>query len=163
VPSLRAAIADLDPSLPLYAARTLPDLVGETLATDRFTSWLLGVFAAAALGLTSIGVFGVLAADVARRRREIGVRLALGASCGRIVCLMLGQAVRRAVPGIVAGGAVAVAASHTMRALLFGVTPDDPVSIGGVTALVLTVAVIATLIPVVRALRRAPLTALREN
>jgi predicted permease len=163
VPALRAVVADMDPTLPLYAVRTVPALVDDTLATDAFTALMLAAFAAAALSLAAVGVFGVLAADVARRRKEIGVRLALGASGGRVISLMLGLALRRAAAGIAAGAAVALVASHAMRALLFGVTPDDPASIGLVTLLVLAVAIAATLIPVVRALRRAPLAALREN
>ena len=163
VPTLRAMVAALDRSLPLYLAAPLSDLVSRSLASDRFTASMLAAFAAAALALAAIGVFGVLSADVASRRKEIGIRLALGSTGAGILGMLARQALRRAAAGIAAGTVMALFAARAMRALLFGVTAFDPVSLVLVAAVVLAVALGATLLPGLGAIRRAPLGALRES
>lgn len=163
VSSLRAVAKALDPSLPLYGIRTLTDLLDETLGSDRFAAFMLLTFASAALALAAVGVFGVFAAEVGRRRKEISVRLALGATGGRIMTLLVAHAVRRAAVGIAAGTVIALFAARAMNALLFGIAPDDPASLSLVIALVLGVALVATVVPVARALQRSPLSALREE
>ena len=95
------------------------------MAADRFTTALLGAFALVALGVASVGIFGVFAADIAQRRKEIGVRLALGSGSRRLIGLLLRQALGRAALGVVAGSALALALTRSMTSLLFGVRADD--------------------------------------
>jgi ABC-type antimicrobial peptide transport system permease subunit len=163
VPSLRAAMSGIDTAIPLYSVTTLSRLVGASLASDRFTTFLLGAFGLTALLLAGIGIFGVFADDVARRRKEIGIRLALGAGGWRVIGLILGRALRRAAAGIAIGALVALLFARAMEALLFGVSPSDPASFAIVIALVLATALVATLIPATAAVRRSPLSALREG
>jgi putative ABC transport system permease protein len=163
VPALRAVVSRIDPSLPLYSVTTMPRLVDASLASDRFTTLLLGAFGCVSLLLAGIGIFGVFADDVTRRRKEIGIRLALGARGSRVVLLILERALRRAIAGIAIGAAVAFLFARGMETLLFGVTPSDPASFGVVAGLVLAIAFVATIIPATRAVRRSPLSALRES
>ncbi len=163
MPLLRSAVAALDPSLPLYAVTTLPDLVDTTLAPERFTMYVLTAFAMSAIFLAAVGVFGVLVGDVTRRRREIGIRLALGAPGSRVVLLLLRRSLLCAAGGVVAGIILAVVLGGMMTTLLFGVHPADPVSLAAVASLVLVVATTATLLPALRAIRHSPLSALRQG
>src|SRR5262249_43963703 len=163
VPFLRSAVAAIDGSLPLYSLTTLPQLVETSLASDRFTMMLLSAFGIASLTLAGVGVFGVFAEDVSRRRREIGIRLALGARHSKVVAQILARALRRAAVGVAIGAALALGFARAMSAVLFGVTPTDTASFASVAAIVLAIALVATLIPAVQAVRRAPLSALREG
>jgi putative ABC transport system permease protein len=163
IPLLRSAVAALDSSLPLYAVTTLPDLVDTALASERFTMCVLIAFAISALFLAAIGVFGVFVGDVRRRRREIGIRLALGASESRIVRMLLRKSLQSAAAGIAAGIGLAALLARMMTQLLFGVGPTDPLSLAAVASLVLAVAVVATLLPALRAIRQSALAALREG
>jgi ABC-type antimicrobial peptide transport system permease subunit len=160
---LRAVVSGIDPSLPLYSVTTMPRLVDASLASDRFTTLLLGAFGCVSLLLAGIWIFGVFADDVTRRRKEIGIRLALGARGSRVVLLILERALRRAIAGIAIGAAVAFLFARGMETLLFGVTPSDPASFGVVARLVLAIAFVATIIPATHAVRRSPLSALRES
>jgi len=163
VTALRGVARSLDPSLPLYDVVTMPTLVSRSLARDRLIVLLLAGFAGVALLLAAVGIVGVFASDVTRRRKEIAIRLALGARESRVVSMLLGAAARRATVGIAAGALLAGVMGHVMQSLLFGVGPTDPVSFAGVAALVLAVAVAATLVPTWQALRARPLTSLREE
>jgi ABC-type antimicrobial peptide transport system permease subunit len=163
VPALRTLIASMDAGVPLYEATTLTSLVSESLGRDRLTTILLGLFAAAALLLAAVGVFGVCTGDVTHRRREIGVRLALGASGPRVALHLLLRMLGRCALGIAFGIGLALAFGRGMASLLFGITPFDPVSFAVMTLLVVAVTIVATLAPAVRALRRSPLTTLRES
>jgi putative ABC transport system permease protein len=163
VSSLRAAVAALEPSLPLYQVTTMSQLVDTSLAGDRFTTALLGAFALVALMLAAVGIFGVFSADVTQRRREIGVRIALGAGSWRVVRLLLRRALARAMAGIVAGAIVALLLARSMASLLFGVGPADPASLASVAVLLLAIAGGATLIPALNALRSSPLDVLRTD
>ena len=163
VSSLRATVAALEPSLPLYQVTTLPQLVETSLAADRFTTVLLGGFALVALTLAAVGIFGVFSADVAHRRKEIGVRLALGAGSSRVVLLLLRRALARAGVGVLAGTAIALLLARSMASLLFGVHATDLVSLVTVAALLLGVATVATLIPAFKALRSSPVEVLRSD
>jgi putative ABC transport system permease protein len=163
VPALRATVTALEPSLPLYRVTTLPRLVDRSLAADRFTTFLLGAFALVALTLAAVGIFGVFSADVAQRRKEIGVRLALGAGSSRVVFMLLQQSLTRALAGVLVGTAVALIAARSMASLLFGVQAADPTSLVTVAAVLLAVATAATLIPAVQAIRLSPVTALRGD
>jgi predicted permease len=163
VPSLRAAVGSIDRSVPLYAVTTLPRLVDRSLAGDRLTTLLLSAFAAVALLLAGVGVFGIFAGDVARRRKEIGIRLALGARESGVVSMVLAAALRRAVLGVAAGAVLAAVLGRAMQSLLFGVVATDPVSFMTVAAAVTALALAATLVPTRQALNRDPLRSLREE
>jgi putative ABC transport system permease protein len=163
VPSLRSAAAAIDSALPLYSVTTLPRLVDTSIASDRFTTLLLSVFGLTSLSLAGVGVFGVFADEVGRRRKEIGIRLALGARHSQVVLQIVARALGRATAGITIGAAVAFLFARAMAGLLFGVTPSDPASFAGVATAVLVIALVATVIPAVQAIRRAPLSALREG
>lgn len=163
VPALRAAAAALEPGLPLYQVTTLPRLVSTSLAADRFSTFLLGAFALVAVTLAAVGIVGVLSADVAHRRKEIGVRLALGARSSGIVFMLLRQSLARAAVGVIAGAAMAVLLARSMGSMLFGVRATDPISLVTVAAVLLGVAVSATLVPALHAVRQSPVTVLRGD
>jgi len=124
---------------------------------------LLGAFAVVSLLLAAVGIYGVFASDVAQRRKEIGIRVALGAPAGGVVALVMQRALTRAVVGVALGTAGALIAARAMASLLFGVGSADPVSFLGVAVLLLVVAVAATLIPALRAARVSPLVAIRTD
>jgi putative ABC transport system permease protein len=161
--ALRGAVASLDAHVPLANPTTLEASVGETLSEDRFTTFLLGGFAILALTLAAIGVYGVLAGDIARRRKEIGIRLALGARPSGVTRLVLARALRPAAVGAVIGIAVALVVSRSMSALVFGVRTWDPVSFALVTSTLFAVAALATLVPARRAARGSPMEAIRVD
>jgi predicted permease len=163
VPSLRSVVAALEPDVPLFQVMAMPDLVDRTVASDRFTTFLLSAFAGVALLLGGVGVFGVISSDVARRRKEIGIRMALGARASVVILMMVKQALLRASAGVAAGSALALAAAYSMQSLLFGVAPTDPLSFLLVATALLGLAAVATLIPAVQALRSSPVTSLREG
>ena len=163
VASLRSAVASIDPGVPVSQVTALDGLVGRSLARDRFTALLLGAFAVVSLLLAGVGVYGVFAADVAQRRKEIGIRVALGAPSGGVVRLVMRRAMARAVLGVTLGTAAALIAANAMKSMLFGVGSSDPVSFGGVAMLLLLVAVAATLVPALRAARVSPLVAIRTD
>jgi predicted permease len=165
VAASRAAAADIDPALPLFLMRSMDEIVAQSEAVflRRQVLALLTLFGAAALVVSTLGLYGVLAQLVVQRRREIGVRMALGASSRDVIRLVLGQALGPAAAGIVAGLALSVAGSKFVRSLLFEVSPSDPVSLAAVCVLLLGLAAIASLVPAVRALRVDPATALKSD
>jgi predicted permease len=162
-PTLRAEVASMDASLPLYSVTTMGTLVDRSFARDRLTAFLLAAFATVALLLASVGVFGVVAGDVANRRKEIGIRLALGSRPSAVLALLLRRASVRIFVGVAGGVAIALAGGRVMRSLLFGVTPADPVSFLSIAVLMSAIAATATVLPGVQALRRSPLSTLREG
>jgi len=157
---VRAAIRGLDPSIPIYSVASLESLVAGQTSQSRFTMWLMGVFAAVALSLAVIGIYGVMSYLVTQRTREIGIRLALGADGRDILRLVVGNGVRLIVAGIVIGVAAAFALQRLVESLLFGVTAADGASAGAV-ALLAVVALLACYVPALRATRVDPLKALR--
>jgi ABC-type antimicrobial peptide transport system permease subunit len=163
VPSLRSALASIDPAVPLYQVDTMSAVVSAALATDRFAAVTLAGFAVTALLLAAVGIFGVFVSDLAARRREIGIRLALGGSNSAIVALFLRRAAKLAVGGIAAGGVLAFGLARAIQSLLFGVSPGDPPTFFAAAALTLGLACVATLLPAWRAVRRSPIGALREQ
>jgi predicted permease len=163
VASLRAEVTALDAAVPVYQVTTMDGLVGRSLARDRFTAVMLGAFAVVSLLLAAVGIYGVFAADVAQRRKEIGIRMALGAPSGGVIALVMRRAVIRAAVGVALGVVGALVAARAMRSLLFGVGATDPVSFVGVVVLLLVVAVAATLVPALRASRVSPLVAIRTD
>lgn len=161
--TLRQVLASVDPAVPLFRQTSLESAVATTFARDRLTTILLSAFATLSLLLAAVGVYGVLSADVVRRRREIGIRLALGARLWSVPGMVLRRALKPAVLGIVVGVAVALLLARSMSALVYGVGVDDPVSFVAVTAVLLAVATFAALIPAVRATRVSPLEAIRTE
>ncbi len=164
---LRGAMVDimrrLDPDIPLGAVTSMEDQVGVSVARERFLTMLLGAFAGTALLLGAIGVYGLLAYDVSRRRREIGLRIALGAR----PAVVLGGVVRGALLlgaiGVVLGGAGALATSRLLEGFLYGVSSTDPLTVTGVAGVVLAAALLAGWVPARRAAAVDPLSALRAD
>ena len=163
VPAIRGAIAELDADLPIANVRSMQDVVGISLSRSSFMMALLVIAALIALFLGSVGIYGVLSYIVTTRTAEIGVRSALGASPERLRRLVLFQGLRLAVVGVVIGVAGAVALGRVIEAQLYGVSPVDPFTLIGGAAIFLAVAVLASLLPAVRAARTAPVDALRAT
>jgi ABC-type antimicrobial peptide transport system permease subunit len=160
---IRAEVRALDPRLPVANVRLMTDVVDASMATPRLTGTLLTIFAGLALVLAAVGVAGVLAYLVSRRRREIGIRMALGASRANVLGLIVRRGVLYAGAGIAAGIAAALFLTRLMEGLLFGVAPRDPLTFVAVSAILLVIAVVASLIPALRAARVDPLEALRSE
>jgi putative ABC transport system permease protein len=163
VPSVRQALREVDPNLPLAGVRTLEEIVSVSVADSRFVSALLGSFGAIALGLAMVGVYGVVACSVARRTKEIGVRTALGADRQRVVGLMVQEGVRPALLGLGVGVVVAFVGSSALRGMLYGVSPTDPKTFVALPLALAFVALLASWIPSRRATRVSPTEALREE
>jgi putative ABC transport system permease protein len=159
----RSVLRSLDPELPIIQPGTLAELVDRQLAQPRFYLLLLAIFAALAVVLAAVGMYGVVAYAVSQRTREIGVRMALGARVPQVVRLVLWQGIRPAVWGIGLGIVGALAAGGLMRGLLYGVAPKDPITLAVVPPLLLGIVVLACAIPARRAVRIPPATALRNE
>jgi putative ABC transport system permease protein len=156
-------LASLDASIPLYHASSLEQVVNERLAEERFVTALLSAFALLALALTAVGVHGVLAADVALRRREIGIRLALGADRGSVYALVLRRMTSPAALGMVIGIVVAVLLSRALSALVFGIATTDVTTFAIVILTLAVVAVVATWVPAFRAARVPAVEAIKAE
>ena len=156
-------IHEIDPGLAVFAVEPLDQTIARSVAERRFTVFLLGTFAALAVILAAIGVHGLLSYDVARRRQEIGIRMALGAGRGAVLGLILRDGVVIVAAGLICGIAGALALTRLLRALLFGVSPTDPWTIAAVAILLGMVALAATALPARRAARVDPLPALRSE
>jgi predicted permease len=163
LPPLRLAVRDVDPELPVYNATTMDRLVGADLQERRAARAALGGFAAAALALAALGLYGLLAQTVRERVPEIGVRMALGARRADVVRLFLGEGGRLVLAGLAAGAAVALAGTRLLRSLLFGVSPADPATYAIGAALLAVVSLAAGAVPAWRASRVDPLRALRSE
>jgi len=163
IPTVRAILREIAPAAPLSNVRTLDEVVGESVAARRFTMLLLASLAAVALLLALAGVYGVLSYSVSRRRTEIGMRMALGASRSNVLRLVVSQGMRPVVIGLIAGIAGAFALSRYMTSLLFGVTPLDAPTYAGVAALLAVAAAFACYLPARDAMRVDVLTAIREE
>src|SRR5689334_9669938 len=162
-PSIRAIVGGLDPTLPIVKLRSVDDVFAESIGRPRLLAQLLGIFAALALLLAAIGSYGVLSYMVTERRREIGIRMALGADRASVLRMVLGQGLRLTLFGILAGLTAAFALNRLIASLLFGVKPTDPATIGGVVLLITTVALIACYLPARGATRVDPMIVLREE
>jgi ABC-type antimicrobial peptide transport system permease subunit len=153
----------LDPTVPFVEIRTLAEEVDDSTAGERLTATLASLFAAIAVLLTAVGLYGLLAYVVTQRRREIGIRMALGAQTVDIGVLVGRQALVMVVGGIVVGLAAAVASAQWMHSLLYGVTPSDPRSLAAAAVFVALVAAVAVAIPLARATHIEPAAALRQE
>jgi putative ABC transport system permease protein len=163
MPSIESVVHDLDKDLPLYGKRTMDQILESSLARERMSTIVFMMFAAVAVALAAIGLYGVVSHSVTERTHEIGVRMALGADPRHVLALVVGQGVTTAVAGIAIGLAGALALSRTIEGLLFGVQSTDPVTFAGVAALLLGVALTACAIPAWRATRVDPTRALRAE
>jgi predicted permease len=160
---IAAAVRSMDPSLPIIQMRDMESVFADSVSRQRFLSLLLGIFAGVALLLAAIGTYGVLSYLVTERQREIGIRVALGASAAGIVRLVLRQGMTITVAGIAFGIVGALALARVTQSLLFGVSPTDPTTYLGVGAMILGVALVACLVPAQRAMRVDPLVAIRNE
>ena len=161
VSSARAVIRRLDPAVPLVRVQTMDAIVARAMAPARSSMLLVGLFAAVALGLAIIGVFGVLSYTVTQQTTELGIRMALGASARSVTLLVLGRGMKPVAAGVAAGVAGALVLTRFMEALLFGVTPTDPATFAAVAMLLTGVAAVASYIPARRA-TADPIRVLRE-
>ncbi len=160
-PGLRAAVRGLDRDVPLADLRTMNELLAGSVAEPRFRTLMLGIFAGLALVLSAVGIFGVMAWLVSRRTREIGVRMALGASQGAVLRMVLGEGLRVALIGVAIGLMAAFASSRLIKGLLFGVQPADPATFAAVSLTVVAVVLAACYVPARRATKVDPMVALR--
>jgi len=160
---LRKAVSAQDAELPLYNVRTLQDYVSGSVAQRRFTALLLGIFAAVALLLAAVGLYGVMSYGVAQRTHEIGVRVALGAASSDVLRLVVGQGLRLALLGVTLGWLAALGASQFLSGMLYGVAGNDPATFGAVAAVFVAVALAACYVPARRAANVDPLVALRHE
>src|SRR4029079_738577 len=159
--ALRQQVQAVDPNLPLFGERTMDDLISASLAQRRFAMRVVTLFGVLALFLAGIGIDGVMAYSVTQRTREIGIRLALGASLASILGWLLRQGMRLTLIGVAVGLVGALALTRLLRGLLFGVAPTDIVTYAGLTLLLAAVALLACYIPARRATKVDPLVALR--
>jgi ABC-type antimicrobial peptide transport system permease subunit len=162
-PGVRLALRTFDPDLPVYNVRSMENRVSESLARRRFAVLLFACFAIVAVTLAAVGVYGVIAYVVSHSTRELGIRLALGASPRQILSMVVRQGMLTAIWGGVAGGVAAVWLGRFIRALLFGVRLADPFTLVAVAVLLAAVAFAATIIPARRAARIDPMVSLRAE
>ncbi len=161
LPSIRQTIEHMNTQQVVYGAETMNDVISDSLAARRFAMILLGVFAAVALVLACVGIYGVISYLVGQRTHEIGVRIALGAQRSDVLRLVLGQGAKMALVGVGIGVAVALGLTRLMANQLFGVSAHDPLTFGGVALVLVIVALAACYIPARRAMKVDPIVALR--
>jgi predicted permease len=161
--AIRASLLQTDPSILIYGAGTLDDMMGEETAPQRFTGWLMAIFAAIALALAMIGVYGVMSYGVSRRTREIGLRMALGADRRKVLGMVVGRGMALVVAGMLAGTAAALALTRMMSALMYGVSATDTLTYATAVLGLAAVAALACLVPALRATRIDPAIALRDE
>jgi putative ABC transport system permease protein len=162
-PAVKAVVAQLDPDLPIGDVHTIEQIIENSTGEPRFRSFLIAGFAGLALLLAAVGVYGLISFMVTQRVPEIGVRLALGASPGRVFRQVIGQGLRLAVAGVVLGLVAAAAATRLLQGLLFNTSATEPAIYLSLSALLLAMAVLACYVPARRAMRVDPMTALRNE
>jgi len=161
--AIRRALDNIHGDMVVYDVRTMDKIISDSLAARRFSMVLLGLFAALALVLSCVGIYGVISYLAGQRTHEIGVRIALGAQRKDVLRLILGHGAKMALVGVGAGLAASLALTRLMAKLLFGVRADDPLTFAGVACLLVVVALAASYIPARRALRVDPTVALKYD
>ena len=161
--AIRAAVADVDATVPLYEVKTMEEMVSDAGSLRRFDMWLIGTFATLALTLAAVGIYGVMAYSVSQRTREIGIRIALGAQRRNVLGMVMGQGAKLAVAGVIVGIAGAFGLTRLMESLLFGVGARDLGTFSVVPVIVLALILVGCYIPAYRATKLDPLEALREE
>jgi putative ABC transport system permease protein len=161
VNAARSVVNSLDKNAPVYGVRTFEEILGRSVAAPRFNMLLLGLFAAVALILTAVGLYGVISCSVSQNTHEIGIRVALGAQAGDVLKLIVGQGMVLTLVGVVIGLAAAYALTRLMSSLLYGVGATDPWTFAGVAMLLVSIAFIACYLPAHRATKVDPMVALR--
>jgi predicted permease len=160
---IQQAVRAQDSSLPIVKLRSMNQVFADSAARPRFLAVLLGIFAALALALAAIGTYGILSYSVSERTKEIGIHIALGATRGSVLGMILGQGMRPTIVGLVAGLAASFGLTRLLQAQLFNVKPTDPATLGAVTLFIAVVAFIACYVPAQRATRVDPMITLRES
>jgi predicted permease len=163
MPVVRAALHEIAPDAPIHQVVTLSQLVAASATSERLVAWSLVGFAVLALALAALGVYGVVAFSVGQRRREVAVRMALGADPGRVLRQILGEGLTLVVGGALVGLVAALVTGSALSKLLYGVAPRDPRTLVMILALLLAIATLATLLPARRAAAADPMTALRAD
>jgi ABC-type antimicrobial peptide transport system permease subunit len=162
LPAIRRLVAETDPKLAIHAVTTGPDMIARAASSTRFVTALLAGFGVGAALLAALGVYGVLAYLVSQRRREFGVRIAIGAQPSSVLGLVVKQGAWLTALGLAFGVAGAVAGTRLLRSFLYGVAPGDVATYSAVVVLVGAAGILAALIPARRATRVDPVIALRE-
>jgi putative ABC transport system permease protein len=163
VPAVRAAVAAVDPEQPIAELRTMDQVIADSLADRRFNMLLLAAFAGMALILSSVGLYGITSYSVGQRTREMGLRMALGASPSQVLRLVFAESMGTVLLGLVPGVLGALAFGRLLSGLLYGIPPADPLTFGGCVAVLTLVALIASLMPGLRATRVDPMVTLRAE
>jgi predicted permease len=161
LPAVRSMVSQMDSNLPVFDVRTQTQIIDSLLGHERMIAKLSGAFSLLALALACIGLYGLLSYEVSRRTREIGIRMALGAEQRDVLQLVVGQGIKVAVVGAIAGIGVALGLTRFVSSLLFGVKPGDPMTFAAIVVLLALVALAASYIPSRRAMRVDPIVALR--
>jgi putative ABC transport system permease protein len=161
--ALRSALAEIDPNQPLVKARTMEDNMAATVAQPRFRTWLIGIFAALALTLAAVGIYGVTSYSVAQRSSEIGIRVALGAQPADVFRILVGEGLRFALIGVAVGLVGALVLTRLLASFLYGTSASDPLIFTSVALLMIAISVVASFFPARRATRVDPMVALRHE
>jgi putative ABC transport system permease protein len=161
--ALRSALAEIDPNQPLVKARTMEDNMAATVAQPRFRTWLIGIFAALALTLAAVGIYGVTSYSVAQRSSEIGIRVALGAQPADVFRILVGEGLRFALIGVAVGLVGALVLTRLLASFLYGTSAADPLIFTSVVLLMIAISVVASFFPARRATRVDPMVALRHE
>jgi putative ABC transport system permease protein len=161
VAALRSSLTAIDPSQPLVKVRTMEDNMAASVAQPRFRTWLIGIFAALALTLAAVGIYGVMSYSVTQRTGEIGIRVALGAQSGDVFRIILGEALRLALIGVAVGFAGALILTRLLTSFLYGTSASDPLTFISVALLLIGISAAAAFFPAGRATQVDPIVALR--
>jgi len=161
IPTVKAEMKRLEPGLPIYQVRSMTEIVGQSLTTQRLTNWLLTAFAVLALLLAAVGIYGTMSVYVGSRTKEFGICLALGAQPNHLLWSVLRQGLLLTTTGVAVGIAGALALTQTIKSLLFEVSATDPIIFASLPALLVMVALAACYVPARRSARIDPLVALR--
>ncbi len=160
---IERAVREQDPSLPIVKLRTMDQVFSDAASRPRFLAELLGIFAGLALALAAIGTYGILSYTVTQRTKEIGIHMALGATRGGVLGMVLGQGMRLTIAGLVAGLIASFGLTRLLQAQLFNVKPTDPATLTVVAGFIAVIAFVACYIPAQRATRVDPMVTLRES